>query len=1105
MKKRLLSILLCLCMVLALLPAAALADSSTAPELIKIGGIELTDGKCLTTNEATTATAYTAGDSYVALYKDGVLYLNGLNITKDTQCVWWNYNSSGKHNLTIELVEGTSNTLVRTNGAAINGENGGASGPCLTVRGNGTLNVTGSSYGIWVWEDVIIEGGAAVNATGTNKAGVSNNNTNGGIVVKQGASLTTIGGEYGVESDNGNNGSLSVLGGSFTAIGGTAALEVPADFSGNTVYVGSSASDAQPWNGTTALTGYKYISLTGFSSAVPTYTVTKAAAANGTVAVDFETSVAGESITVTATPDSGYEVDAVTVTDADSGNVAVSGTGNVRTFTMPAKNVTVAVTFAEIGAAPTPGPVTLLNNGYPYGKDMSSGSVTLVMDAENATTYQWQSCATKDGTYEDITGATAQTLTLSSPASGTWYRCVVNGTESKAVQVVKPSESSDVNGYKWTGSYGNSYYITNGTVAYMVNGGRFDVTGFYVKNGTSYMLRTSYSKNWQMYSSSKAEPSALSSTEPNAQLDALRVSFDESDSCAVCFEADLKDGQQAFSFGADTMLGTSATSGNYADRAALIGVVESGVLQHVAMIGAASEAAAKASDPAFVIAPDAGTPASKFWVGNYSGRQPFGSSSATKIEGSDSGMTMSWLNVTSGGSVNFGFKVGSAEATGAVSGGGVSTATGSTTLTLTQDAEAIVVKVDGVVLTEGTDYTIDTTNPLKPVITFKAEAGLTHESVITAEVTFPGETTPMVAPIANNIPRPNTLTVSFNANGHGTAPAAQEVLYNTAATEPAVPTATGYTFSGWYTEADCTNLYDFSAPVIDPMTLYAKWTANVYNVTLHLNDGTVNSGNVTQYTYGVGATLPTDVTKYGFAFQGWYDNIHCIGDPIAAITDTDIGDKVFYARWSVIPSIYYGDETVHVCTKCEVCGGCLDALCTEAVCTVKCTLTGMNFADVAETAWYAESVKYVFHKGLMTGTSATTFAPGATTTRAMIWTVLGRMSGADVNGGAPWYAKAQAWSVVSGVSDGTNPNGAITREQLVTMLYRFAGQPAVTEADKALLNGYTDTEKVSSWAVDAMAWAVSKGIINGTNGALAPQGNAIRSQVAAIFQRFCEM
>ena len=139
----------------------------------------------------------------------------------------------------------------------------------------------------------------------------------------------------------------------------------------------------------------------------------------------------------------------------------------------------------------------------------------------------------------------------------------------------------------------------------------------------------------------------------------------------------------------------------------------------------------------------------------------------------------------------------------------------------------------------------------------------------------------------------------------------------------------------------------------------------------------------------------------------------------------------------------------------------------------------------------------------MTGSTASTFAPNDAMTRAMVWTVLGRMSGENVEGGSPWYALAQAWAVSDGVSDGTEPNSSITREQLVTMLYRQAGSPEVGVSELALLGRFTDGESVSSWAEEAMAWAVSQGVLTGDGDLLNPQAAATRAQVAAILARYC--
>lgn len=160
-----------------------------------------------------------------------------------------------------------------------------------------------------------------------------------------------------------------------------------------------------------------------------------------------------------------------------------------------------------------------------------------------------------------------------------------------------------------------------------------------------------------------------------------------------------------------------------------------------------------------------------------------------------------------------------------------------------------------------------------------------------------------------------------------------------------------------------------------------------------------------------------------------------------------------------------------------------------------------GFDDVASSDWFADAVKYVADKGLMSGTGSDKFAPSATTTRAMLMTVLARYAGEDTTGGAAWYEKGMDWAKAKGVSDGTNPNADITREQLVTMLYRYAGTPAANGS----LSDFSDAASVSSYAVNAMQWAVANGIVNGSNGKLNPQDNATRAEVAAILMRFCEM
>ena len=163
--------------------------------------------------------------------------------------------------------------------------------------------------------------------------------------------------------------------------------------------------------------------------------------------------------------------------------------------------------------------------------------------------------------------------------------------------------------------------------------------------------------------------------------------------------------------------------------------------------------------------------------------------------------------------------------------------------------------------------------------------------------------------------------------------------------------------------------------------------------------------------------------------------------------------------------------------------------------------TGKAFVDVEKSDWFADAVAYVIDKGLMNGTGSDTFSPSASTTRGMLMTVLARYAGEDTTGSTPWYQKGMEWAKANGVSDGTNPEANITREQLVTMLYRYAGSPATNGS----LDNFSDAASVSSYAVNAMQWAVANGIVNGSNGKLNPKNNATRAEVAAILMRFCEM
>ena len=176
----------------------------------------------------------------------------------------------------------------------------------------------------------------------------------------------------------------------------------------------------------------------------------------------------------------------------------------------------------------------------------------------------------------------------------------------------------------------------------------------------------------------------------------------------------------------------------------------------------------------------------------------------------------------------------------------------------------------------------------------------------------------------------------------------------------------------------------------------------------------------------------------------------------------------------------------------------------------------MPFVDVNEGDWFYDVVLYAYDNGLMTGVSATEFAPNQTTTRGMIVSMLARLEGvtsaedagfADVAAN-DWYATAVNWAasvgVVNGYEDNTfRPNAPITREQMAAILYNYADYKGYDVSARADLSDYADAASISSWAEDVLAWANAEGLINGmTATTIDPQGATTRAQTAAMFERF---
>lgn len=156
----------------------------------------------------------------------------------------------------------------------------------------------------------------------------------------------------------------------------------------------------------------------------------------------------------------------------------------------------------------------------------------------------------------------------------------------------------------------------------------------------------------------------------------------------------------------------------------------------------------------------------------------------------------------------------------------------------------------------------------------------------------------------------------------------------------------------------------------------------------------------------------------------------------------------------------------------------------------------LPFTDVADDFWAEEAIAWAYEEGLMNGSTKTTFNPNGLVTRQQGWMILARMAGYAPED----MSAAKGWAVSTGVSDGSNPGNPVTRQQLVTLIWRAEGEP---EGDLSVLADHPDAASVSAYAQEAMAWAIENGVISGTTqGTLNPQGNANRAQLAVILYRY---
>ena len=322
----------------------------------------------------------------------------------------------------------------------------------------------------------------------------------------------------------------------------------------------------------------------------------------------------------------------------------------------------------------------------------------------------------------------------------------------------------------------------------------------------------------------------------------------------------------------------------------------------------------------------------------------------------------------------------------------------------------------------------------------------------------------------------HTVTVVY---GNGTADTVNTYVDGETINLPAAPTRDGYAFLGWSDGAETYSPGD-GYTVTEDTIITALWKEE-YNVVYIYNNGAA-TGHETVLK-GESVILPTP-SKSGYAFLGWTcsdGNVYDGGDSVVIW-----GNTTFEASWVRHPDTPYVPEPSE---------------------PVEPDVPSFPFYDVPASAWYYTAVKYVYDNKLMDGVDTYEFAPNATLTRAMVWTIIARMSGVDTTGGSSWYAKAQEWVITNGISDGENPTAAITRQELVTMLYRYAQIKGydVSVGESTNILSYVDATSISEYAMSAFQWACGSGLTEGDeNGALTPLATATRAQAAAMIMRFCE-
>ena len=340
--------------------------------------------------------------------------------------------------------------------------------------------------------------------------------------------------------------------------------------------------------------------------------------------------------------------------------------------------------------------------------------------------------------------------------------------------------------------------------------------------------------------------------------------------------------------------------------------------------------------------------------------------------------------------------------------------------------------------------------------------------------------TPGTAPVKN-------YTLSFQTNRGSSISPVTKTAGTSVSLSGYTPSRTGYTFAGWYSDSSLTKQVT-SVTLNSNMTVYARWLENEVPLYYRLSFQTNGGSSISSVTETAGTWVSLSgytPSRTGYIFGGWYSD-SSLTNRVTSVTLNS--NMTVYAKWT---KEQQDDDEVYV----------------------------RGFTDVLRNSPYASAVRYVYDNGLMNGVSLTRFEPVGSLSRAMIVTILYRQEGSPSVSGAAgfldvpsgqWYSAGVAWAAKNGIVNGYGngsfgPDDNVSREQMLTILYRYAQQKGIDTSARGSLSRYPDAGNISSYAEIPYRWAIAEGVIAPLTSNLYPAMYAFRGEAAVAFKALNEI